>query len=180
MKIFVETERLLLREIIPEDINGMFELDSNPAVQTYLGNKPISTKKQAQDIINHIRKQYKENGIGRWAVVEKESGEFIGWSGFKYITKDQPINGHADFYDLGYRFIERFWGKGYATESAIGSLKYGFEELKLDKIYAFADADNLVSQKILTKLGMQETNTFLYDGKLHKAYEIENDRNLIL
>jgi len=59
MKILIETERLLLRQMIPEDVNGMYELDSNPAVQTYLGNKPITTEKQAQNIINHIRKQYK-------------------------------------------------------------------------------------------------------------------------
>lgn len=175
MKIFVETKRLLLREIIPEDVDGMFELDSNPAVQTYLGNKPISTKKQAEDVILHVRKQYLENGIGRWAVIEKESGEFIGWSGLKYITKDQPINEQFDFYDLGYRFIERFWGKGYATESAIASLKYGFEKLQLEKIYAFADVEHIVSNKILTKLGMQFTNTFLYDGKLHNAYELTNE-----
>lgn len=53
-----------------------------------------------------VRQQYVDNGIGRWAVVEKESGLFIGWAGLKIETN---VNDHASFYDLGYRFLPEFW-----------------------------------------------------------------------
>ena len=59
------------------------------------------------------------------AVIEKESGLFIGWSGFKYY-KD-GVNNHSNYYDLGYRFIPEYWGKGYATETCVAWMKYGFE-----------------------------------------------------
>lgn len=65
MKIFVETERLILREILPTDIDGMFELDSDLEVHQYLGNQPITHKQQAVDAINFIRQQYIDHGIGR-------------------------------------------------------------------------------------------------------------------
>jgi RimJ/RimL family protein N-acetyltransferase len=78
MKVFVETERLILREMLPEDEKGMFELDSDPEVHRYLGNNPVKSIDQVRNIINSVRLQYKENGIGRWAVIEKASNEFIG------------------------------------------------------------------------------------------------------
>ena len=84
MKIYVETERLILREMLPSDAEGMFELDSNPIVQKYLGNKPVKTIEDSHNIIDYVRKQYKNQGIGRWAAIEKSSGNFIGWSGLKF------------------------------------------------------------------------------------------------
>ena len=81
MKTSIETERLLLRELLPTDDAGMFELDSNPEVHIYLGNKPVKSIEESREAIANIRQQYLENGIGRWAVILKETGEFIGWFG---------------------------------------------------------------------------------------------------
>ncbi|MDV7390491.1 GNAT family N-acetyltransferase, partial [Arthrospira platensis SPKY1] len=83
VKIFAETERLILREIMPSDIDGMFKLDSDPEVHKYLGNKPVTDRKQIINVINFIRKQYIDNGIGRWAIVDKKTNDFIGWTGLK-------------------------------------------------------------------------------------------------
>lgn len=87
MKIFAETERLILREILPSDIDGMFELDSDPEVHKYLGNKPVTTREQISDAINFIRQQYIDNGIGRWAIIDKKTNDFIGWTGLKFVTE---------------------------------------------------------------------------------------------
>jgi ribosomal-protein-alanine N-acetyltransferase len=83
MKIHIETQRLLIREIRDEDVNGIFELDTDPEVHKYLGNKPITSMEQAATLIKFIQQQYRENGIGRWAVIEKETNNFIGWTGLK-------------------------------------------------------------------------------------------------
>ncbi|MCX8483291.1 MAG: GNAT family N-acetyltransferase [Crocinitomicaceae bacterium] len=96
----IETERLLLRELLPSDDRGMFELDSNLEVHKYLGENPVKNIEQSQDVISMVRNQYQTNGIGRWATIEKETGLFIGWSGLKFIT--EPENNKVNYYYIGY------------------------------------------------------------------------------
>lgn len=168
MKIFAETERLILREIVPEDVEGMYHLDSDIQVHIYLGNNPIKDRNEALNIIDYIRNQYQENGIGRWAMIDKQTNEFIGWTGLKLVR--ELVNNHIDHYDLGYRLIRKYWGQGYATEGAVASLRYGFEKLQLKEIFAAAHVDNIASNKILQKVGFQKENAFLYDGAIHHWY----------
>ncbi|WP_134203998.1 GNAT family N-acetyltransferase [Pedobacter suwonensis] len=177
MKIFAETERLILRELMPADAEGMFELNSDPDVHRYLGNKPVTSIEQSIAEIEFIRKQYVENGIGRWAVIEKTSGNFLGWSGLKLIT--ETTNNHINYYDLGYRFSKRFWGKGYATETAMAVIDYGFTELKLNEIIGIADINNLGSIHVLEKVGLRRVSVFDYDGTKHLWMKIENQPSLI-
>jgi ribosomal-protein-alanine N-acetyltransferase len=70
------------------------------------------------------------------------------------------MNGNKYFYDVGYRILPKFWGKGYATESVIASVKYGFEEMKLNKINAAAHCKNIASCRVLQKVGFEELETF--------------------
>lgn len=171
MKIHIETERLLMRDLMDEDVHGMFAMDSDSEVHKFLGNKPISTLAEAQKYMDAVKQQYIENGIGRWAVVEKESGDFIGWSGFRLIT--DVVNGRTQYYDLGYRFIKKYWGKGYATETAIASLNHGFTTLNYEEICGMADVDHIASNAILQKIGLVKRNEFTYDGTLHNFYSLK-------
>ncbi|SEW25159.1 GNAT family N-acetyltransferase [Chitinophaga arvensicola] len=177
MKIFTSTPQLILRELIPADAAGMFELDSDEAVHLYLGNNPVKTIAESSAVIEMIRQQYKDNGIGRWAVIEKETNHFVGWAGLKLIK--EPVNGHVNYYDVGYRFIKRYWGKGYATECAIASLAYGFNELKADQLFAMTDAGNAASRRVLEKVGFMQNGTFYEDGILHNWFEISKDKWLL-
>ncbi|SHM20921.1 GNAT family N-acetyltransferase [Flavobacterium saccharophilum] len=172
MKKSIETERLLLREFELSDIEGMFELDSNPNVHTFVGKKPVTTIEESIAMIENIQQQYKDFGIGRWAVILKETNEFLGWSGIKFITNE--INNHKDFYEIGYRFIEKHWGKGYATEAGKVFVDYAFNELKADALYAYADEGNENSRRILEKLGLKYTNSFEYEGESEVWYELKN------
>lgn len=171
MKIYVETDRLLLRAFQLSDAPGVLELDGNPNVHQYLGKQPIETLEEAEASIRFIQQQYIDNGIGRWAVIEKASGEFIGWSGLKWIV--DPIGGRNHYYDLGYRFIERHWGKGYATESARGTLLYGFNDLDQQAIFAMAEPGNQASIHVIQKLGFERVETFDWDGTPHHFYQLE-------
>jgi RimJ/RimL family protein N-acetyltransferase len=173
MKIFAETERLILREMLPEDEGGLFELDANHEVHRYLGNKPIHNIEQAREAIRFIREQYIDNGIGRWAIIEKKTNKFIGWAGLKFVK--EKINNHTNYYDLGYRLIKKYWGKGFATEAAIASLDYGFDKLELQEIFAMADKENIGSNKVLKKLGLKLMDTFEYDGVIHNWYHMERN-----
>ena len=173
-KIFIETTRLILREIIVDDVNRIFLLDCNTEVMKYIGVKPVTKLEESVETINKIRKQYQENGIARWAVIEKESNLLIGWSGLKLLT--EPINGFKNVYELGYRFLPEFWGKGYATEAGKAVLDYGFNAMNLDVIYACVDIKNVDSDKILkNKLGFESQGTFVdpLDNATCFWYELE-------
>lgn len=173
MKTTFETERLRLREIVPSDDIGLYEMDSDPEVHIHLGNKPAKNIEEVRKQIANIRQQYLENGIGRWAVINKETGDFMGWAGIKI---EKNINGHHRFYDLGYRFKPSYWNKGFATEAAKAFVDFGFTELKVDKICAYSSAANRASHNVLSKCGLQHINTFIYEGGDELWFEIENPR----
>jgi ribosomal-protein-alanine N-acetyltransferase len=173
MKIHIETDRLFMRDVMDEDVHGMFAMDSDAEVHAFLGNKPIATIEEAQKAIEYIKQQYIENGIGRWAVVEKKTGNFIGWSGFKLVT--DVVNGRTQYYDLGYRFIKKYWGKGYASETATASLNHGFAELNFKEIIGIADVAHTASNIILKKVGLIKQNEFIYDGTLHNFYSLTKE-----
>ena len=175
MQFYIETDRLILRDILDSDLEGMFQLDSNPIVHKYLGNKPVKTRKEIKDVIAFIQQQYKERGIGRWAAIEKSSGDFIGWSGLKLNMKDEELNNKVNFYDVGYRFIPRYWGKKYATESALAALEYGFNTMNLKTIVGAAEEENIASNKVLQKIGLKYINHFFVDGVTALWYELKKE-----
>jgi [ribosomal protein S5]-alanine N-acetyltransferase len=160
MKIFAETERLILREILLTDLEGMYELDSDPEVHRYLGNKPVVSKGQIIEVIKSVRQQYADFGIGRWAIVKKNTNMFVGWAGLKYVTVS--TNNHMDYYDIGYRIIKKYWRQGIASESAFAVKEYAFSKMNLNEIYAAASCENEGSNKILKKIGMKFVETFYY------------------
>ena len=172
MKEPIETDRLLLRELLFSDVDGLFELESNPNVHLFVGNKPVTHIDECRAYVEFIHQQYKDFGTGRWAVILKETNEFLGWSGIKFITNE--INNYKDFYEIGYRFIEKHWGKGYATEAGKAFIDYAFNEMKVEALYAYADAGNENSRKILEKLGLRYVNSFEYEGELEVWYELKN------
>jgi len=171
MKIITKTNRLIIREITLADADVMLELHSDPEVHRYLGNNTISSRDKIVDAIGSLIRQYKDYGVGRWAMIDKQSEAFIGWTGLEYVTNE--INGHQNFYDLGYRLIKKYWGQGYATESAVASLDYAFSKLDVTEVYAMADIDNVGSNKILKNIGLQFIEEFDLDGVQHNWYKLE-------
>ena len=174
MESIIETDRLILRAVTDEDLDGMFELDSTPVVHKYLGNKPIDSINQAQLYIDSLKSQYIERGIGRFAAIEKSTNNFIGWSGLKFNTGDQEALGEKrDFYDIGYRLIPRYWNKGYATESAIALLNYGFKNLNIKTIVGAAQIENIASNKVLQKIGLKYIEAFPYEDVMINWYALK-------
>lgn len=170
MKTF-ETDRLILREIQPTDEDRLFLLDSNPEVLKFIGLPTVENIEQIRSLIQMLQKQYLENGIGRWAVIEKESGLLIGWSGLKYC-KD-TINNHSNFYDLGYRFLPEYWGRGYATETSNFWLEYAFNTLNQTEVFATTDINHKASKNVLQKVGFKWIETFDDEGNLTDWWKIE-------
>jgi [ribosomal protein S5]-alanine N-acetyltransferase len=173
MKVFAEGSRIVLREIVASDADDIFHLDSDIDVVRYVGNAPLVDYTQAVNIVENIRKQYDKYGIARWAVIDKSTNSFIGWAGLKYI--DETVNGHTNYYDLGYRLAKQYWGKGYATEAAKAALDYGFMTMALTDIYAIADSENVNSHHVLEKSGLVYINEFEHEAQPHRWYHISKN-----
>jgi ribosomal-protein-alanine N-acetyltransferase len=173
MTFHIETERLILREMRPEDDAAMLELNSDPVVMHYLGEKTYTNIEQIREMIANIRQQYADHGIGRWAAIEKSSGAFIGWSGLKFITAVE--NNRTHFHDVGYRLIPRYWGKGYATESGSAALEYGFRTLHLQEIIGMCNEQNLASRRVLEKCGLTFIEKFMWDDTRYDWLKITPD-----
>lgn len=157
-EIFLETERLTLKWLKPEDIDLFVDLDSDPEVMRYLtGGAPQSREdyeKRVPELLNYMAKN---PGLGLWPTYLNDTNEFIGW----YILKHLPDNGEVE---VGFRIKKKFWGNGYSTEAGKALLKHGFGTLGLKKIAAIVRPDNFASQAVIKKIGLQEKGTGTWYG----------------
>jgi len=176
MTFHIETERLILRELRITDLEGMFELDSDPEVHKYLGKKPVINRAASEKILENVLNQYRERGIGRWAVINKSTNEFMGWSGLRLNT-EYNMNGFTKYYDVGYRLIKRFWGHGFATESSKTAIDYAFNVLKLEVIYGITEIGNQASHNVLLKIGLKYIEDFYFEEEQLNLrwYKIKKD-----
>ncbi|RBN51427.1 GNAT family N-acetyltransferase [Flavobacterium psychrolimnae] len=172
MNLILETDRLILREMLVSDAEALFKMDSNPNVHQYLWNKPLTDISEVHAYIKLVREQYIQNNTGRFVVVLKETHELIGWAGLKYNT--EMVNNKIHFYDIGYRLNEKFWGKGYASEASFAWLDYGFNEMNIKIMEAAAHTANIASNRILQKIGLKMTAKYLEDGVSWNWYELKN------
>lgn len=168
----LETSRLILRPIPLSDAANLFALDSDPLVHRFLGNEPLTSANQVISIIEHIQSQYESVGYGRLAVTLKSDGSFSGWSGLKYETEIRDFNST----DLGYRLMPKYWGNGYATESSIAALDWGFKHLNTNLICAAVAPGNVASQTVLKKLRFEEKEQFGFENQPHPWFEMTRGR----
>lgn len=158
MKKTIETERLILRPFTEQDAEASFIMNTDPEVMRYLGGvEPTSVEKVREMLKKSTLADYEKHGFGRHAVIHKESKEFMGFTGLKYIPE-------LDEVDIGYRLIPKFWRQGYAYESVLPCMEFGYNELKLDRLVALANPENIASISLMKKLGLTyEKNVFIYD-----------------
>jgi len=167
MNVVIETDRLLLRRFTEHDAPLLYELNLDPEVIRYT-HDPMSDVEQARKLLTEvILPQYVLYNHGRWAVHLKSNLEFIGWCGLKYLSETNDV-------DLGYRFMKKFWGNGFATEAALACIEYGFVKLSLQQIFGRALPGNLPSIKVLEKCGMKYLHEEIVHGYLHKTYQVTN------
>lgn len=155
---------MILREFKPEDAREIFELNKDTEVIKYTGDPAFESVEEAEKFLRAYD-QYKKYKMGRWAVIEKDSGCFLGWCGLRYDPEAKEAN-------LGFRLFQKFWNQGFATEAARASLKYGFEKLGLKYIIGRSVEDNKASVKVLEKLGMRFLTSFDFEGSPGVIYKI--------
>ena len=160
MKI-LETERLIVREIVENDDEFILDLLNQPTFIKYIGNRGVDTLEKAREAIeSKYRQSYRENGFGLYIVELKELQTPIGFCGF--VKRD----GLPDA-DIGFAFLPQFERKGYAFESAEAVMRYGREKLNLDRVLAITTQNNHSSIRLLEKLG------FTFDRLIKMPHETE-------
>lgn len=159
----LETKRCILRPITLKDDKQLFEFYSQEIVVKYLPFKRHKSIKDTRKFIkNFFLKNYKKNKIGHFAVVYKNNNKVIGHVGFNNISPDDNEG------DIGICINPSYWGKKLCEELCNELLRYGFEELNLEKIIANIYTDNSYSQKPLEALGFTLTETFSKNISLKK------------
>lgn len=149
MSKILETERLIIREIVESDAEFILDLLNQPSFIKYIGDRNVRTVEAARDFIeNRYRLSYRANGFGLWTVELKDEQTPIGICGF--VKRDSLPDA-----DIGFAFLPQFEGKGYAVESAVGVMKYGAETLNFKRVLAITSQNNEKSGRLLEKIGLK-------------------------
>ena len=157
MKKILETERTYLREMTPDDAQNAFELNSDPLVIQYTGDESFESVEEARAFLAKYD-HYEKYGFGRWAVISKETNEYLGWCGLKYSADE-------DEFDIGFRFHRRFWNKGFASETALACIQLGFEKFNMETIVGRAMKENLASIRVFEKCGLTFLSDYQFDDE---------------
>ena len=160
MKIFLETDRLILRYFNETDVHHLLELDSDPTVMRYINGGIPSNLADIEAGLARILDYYENyENLGFWATHEKATGEFIGWFHF-YPAITSTFGVAANLVRegeiaLGYRLRQSSWGKGYGTEGGRSLRDKGFNEWGVTRIIAWALKANQGSIRVMEKVGLQ-------------------------
>ncbi|MBY6050214.1 GNAT family N-acetyltransferase [Cytobacillus firmus] len=166
MKV-LETDRLILRWLTPDDAAFILELLNEPAWIRYIGDKGVRTLEDAKNyILTGPMKMYSQFGFGLFLVERKEGSSPIGMCGL--IKRDT-----LDNVDIGFAFLSRYQTQGYGFESASATLKYGHEQLDMERILAITSLDNHASSRLLEKIGMKYEGTIILDKEELKLFASE-------
>jgi RimJ/RimL family protein N-acetyltransferase len=160
--VILETERLVLNELTPEDAPFILELLMSRGFRENIGDRGVRDLESAGGYIERARAGYAANGFGLWRCDVKATGEAAGLAGL--VQRDG-----LEHPDVGYAFLERFWGRGYASEAAAASLAYGRETLGLRVIVAITTHANLGSIAVLKKIGLRDAGTIRLPGYKHDS-----------
>lgn len=141
----LESERLVLRQITPDDVNEIFALRSNPETMKYIPRPLVTTIDQAMEHIKMIQDKIVSSEGINWAITEKGNPKMIGIIGHYRIRWDHFRS------EIGYMQLPEYHGKGIITEAIQLMVRFGFDDMKMHSLEAIIDPANLASAKVLEK-----------------------------
>ncbi|MDH8679932.1 GNAT family N-acetyltransferase [Fusibacter bizertensis] len=146
MNVYFETERLIIRDPIVEDFDSIWEMRKDEDVTEFTGGVTRLTCDEAYE--KHLKRcDNCDDTAKEYSVIIKETNDYIGYCGFQYCT---VLNG----LEILYGYAKKYWGNGYAIEAAKAVLEFGITKLNLDEIVAAVNYENVASDKVLIKIGM--------------------------
>jgi RimJ/RimL family protein N-acetyltransferase len=156
VKTFLETDRMILRQFEPDDLDAVLALDSDPAVRVFVDDGEPVDRETTAETIEYWMAYYERSEIfGFWAAIEKSSQQFLGWFHFR------PHEGApADEPELGYRLASSAWGRGYGTEGSIALIDMGFESPLVSRVVAETLAVHVASRRVMEKAGLRLVRSY--------------------
>jgi RimJ/RimL family protein N-acetyltransferase len=135
--MFIETDRVVLRDITRDDNDELYLLESDPEIMQFVSNGvPVPREEVEAGTERILNLRNKHNGkFGCWAALDKSTGKFIGWFLFR---PDYNAPENTKRIELGYRLKKEYWGLGIATEVSKAIIDKGFSEYPLEEIFAVA------------------------------------------
>jgi [ribosomal protein S5]-alanine N-acetyltransferase len=144
----LRTDRLLLRPFAPEDEEALLGLWNDPYVRRYLWDDRLVSREEVREQIALSERDFHERGYGEFVLSLVEwPGALIGFCGLRRIEGREDV-------ELLYGLYRDFWRRGLATEAARAVLRFGFEHVGLEEVFAGADLDNAASIRVMERLGM--------------------------
>lgn len=162
----LETGRLILRKFEERDIGKVFAMRSDADIMRFI--REPQNRDEAMNWLKLVSSRWKDEKIGFCAVVEKATGQVIGWCGLWRLKETGET-------EVGYAIARAYWGRGLAAEAARAFLEYGFAELNLEKIVAVARPENAASRRVMEKLGMKYDYTGEFYTRQMVHYSISKE-----
>jgi ribosomal-protein-alanine N-acetyltransferase len=144
----IETERLLLREILPEDAEAVYNILAHEEVTRFYDLATYTDREQAAELIDFFDESFELERAIRWGIARRADDTLIGTCGYVWL---RTFRG-----EIGYELHPDYWGQGYMREALDAILDFGFSELGLNRIEALVMVENSRSAKLLRALGFQE------------------------
>jgi ribosomal-protein-alanine N-acetyltransferase len=154
----IETDRLVIRSAVPSDAAGLERLFSDPEVLRWLPPTTPWTRERAEQAVERRAQGERERGFTAWIVEKKEDATFIGSCALQLVEAKGPE------VELAYHYVPSEWGKGYGSEAARAVVRYGFNDLGLERIIAICFPENVGSWRVMEKAGMRFVGTASYYG----------------
>ncbi len=143
----IRTARLLLRPFEPRDVDLLASMFANQDVSRYIGVTSVVPREECRQMVDKMTAHWQQHGYSRWAVVDRQSDQAMGWCGLRHLADQDEV-------ELLYALDKPYWGRGFASEAAIESVRFGFEEAGLERIMAVADPANGASLRVMQKAGL--------------------------
>ncbi|HVS90991.1 MAG TPA: GNAT family N-acetyltransferase [Mucilaginibacter sp.] len=154
-QIYIETPRLVLRAWEASDYDPYIELNQDKSVMQFF--PAVMAPDETLGQIARIRAHFEEYGYGLFAVERRDSGQFIGFTGFSHPSFKSYF---TPCIEIGWRLGRKHWRQGFATEAAKACLEYGFNELGFEAVYSFTSVHNTPSEKVMIRAGMKKQGEF--------------------
>jgi len=151
------TQRLTLRQFMLDDVAALHQILHQEDILKYFPGPGAPTQEKVEKLINTQIQHWDDFGYGWWAIEPLEKPQFGGWMGLQYLPE-------TDETEVGYLLSRDLWGQGLATEGAIASLKFGFDNFPFESIVGIVHPDNIASQRVLEKSGLSFTQQTEYFG----------------
>ena len=150
MAIILQTEQLILRHLVMDDLDELFSLYQDPEIRRYFPNGVKNLDDTKEELEWYLNGHPEHPKLGLWATVHKETGKFIGRCGLLPWEIDNMPE-----VEIAYLLDKTYWHQGLATEAALGIMKYGFENLNLSRLICLMHPENLASQRVAERIGMK-------------------------